>query len=132
MILGFTGTREGMTQQQKLALGELLDTKYGMNIGEFHHGDCEGADTQAHLIAKSRGWNIVIHPPDKNYARAYNVGYSSIRLPIPFLARNHNIVDECSVLIAAPHDTEEQLRSGTWATIRYARKQGKTVVILNP
>jgi hypothetical protein len=132
MNLGFTGTREGMSQRQKLALGELLDGRYSMNIGDFHHGDCQGADTQAHLIAKSRGWNIIIHPPDQTYARAYNTGFSSIRMPMPFLARNHNIVDECSALIAAPRTEKEELRSGTWATIRYAWKQGKTVVILNP
>lgn len=48
------------------------------------------------------------------------------------LVRNHTMVDLASVVIAAPSSLEEQQRSGTWATIRYARKQKKEVILLNP
>jgi hypothetical protein len=50
----------------------------------------------------------------------------------PYLVRNHEIVDDSQVLIAAPKEFTEQLRSGTWATIRYARKIGRTVRIVFP
>jgi hypothetical protein len=35
-------------------------------------------------------------------------------------------------VIAAPMSSAEILRSGTWATIRYARKAGKPVLIIWP
>jgi outer membrane protein insertion porin family len=47
------------------------------------------------------------------------------------LDRNRAIVDSCDVLIACPKGPEEQ-RSGTWATVRYARKQKKRIVIIWP
>jgi len=48
------------------------------------------------------------------------------------LERNRAIVDETDILLAAPLESEEQLRSGTWATVRYARKQHKTVLVIFP
>jgi hypothetical protein len=45
--IGFTGTRQGMTAEQKSALRNLLDG----GAGDFHHGDCIGADSEAHGIA---------------------------------------------------------------------------------
>ena len=50
----------------------------------------------------------------------------------PPLDRNRDIVDACDVLIATPKDFVEELRSGTWATVRYARKQRKPLVIVWP
>jgi predicted Rossmann fold nucleotide-binding protein DprA/Smf involved in DNA uptake len=40
-------------------------------------------------------------------------------------------VNETGVLVAMP-DGPEELRSGTWATVRYARKQGKDGRIIYP
>jgi hypothetical protein len=45
--IGFTGTQDGMTDQQKSMLRDLLDG----GTGEFHHGDGIGADSEAHDIA---------------------------------------------------------------------------------
>jgi hypothetical protein len=47
------------------------------------------------------------------------------------LTRNRDIVDTASMLIAAPEGNAERLRSGTWATVRYARKAKKKVIILS-
>ena len=49
-----------------------------------------------------------------------------------YLVRNHDIVDVCDVLVATPGQKEEQIRSGTWATIRYARKIRKQIIIVYP
>jgi hypothetical protein len=50
----------------------------------------------------------------------------------PYLDRNKDIVRETASLIAAPAEPEEQLRSGTWSTVRFARKQGKPVFLILP
>jgi predicted Rossmann fold nucleotide-binding protein DprA/Smf involved in DNA uptake len=50
----------------------------------------------------------------------------------PYLARNRDIVLETIALIAAPAEPLEQIRSGTWSTVRFAKKQGKTVILILP
>ncbi len=50
----------------------------------------------------------------------------------PYLARNRDIVNAADVLIAGPGGMEEIMRSGTWATVRYARKKQKPVIIVYP
>jgi predicted Rossmann fold nucleotide-binding protein DprA/Smf involved in DNA uptake len=55
-----------------------------------------------------------------------------IYVPRPYLVRNRDIVDVCNLLLATPGGTVEQLRSGTWATIRYARRIGRPVWIVFP
>lgn len=49
-----------------------------------------------------------------------------------YIQRNHDIVDDSDMLIAFPSTMNEILRSGTWATIRYAKKRGKMVLIIFP
>jgi hypothetical protein len=41
-------------------------------------------------------------------------------------------VHESTVIVAAPDTIEEELRSGTWATVRLARKAGKLKHLLAP
>lgn len=129
MIVGFTGTRRGMTDRQKAQLREEL-IKRRTGWIEFHHGDCLGADAEAHDIAHELGYCIYIHPPENNKARAYKGGH--VLKPLAYLERNRDIAFGCHVLIAAPKTLNEELRSGTWATIRYAREMGREVVILEP
>jgi hypothetical protein len=49
-----------------------------------------------------------------------------------YLERNKDIVRESASLIAAPLQAEEQQRSGTWSTVRFARKIGKPVFLILP
>ena len=123
MIIGFTGTKKGMTKYQKDKVRSTLEECYeisGTNI--FHHGDCIGADAEAHDIAADIGYYIVIHPPKDPKARAFKTAFQyQMMLPKPYLDRNRDIVDSCQLLIATP-DGPEVLRSGTWSTIRYANK----------
>lgn len=124
---GFTGTQRGMTMAQKYALRNLLTN----GEGEFHHGDCIGSDAEAHGIATCLGYCCVIHPPTNSSKRAWCNAWV-MRPMMPYLKRNHNIVDETAALIATPGEFEEQLRSGTWATVRYARKLGRKVFLILP
>lgn len=126
--IGFTGTQRGMTRRQVVALRQLMT-----GATELHHGDCIGADAQADAIARIFGVPVVIHPPENPSKRAFTAqGGDTVWQPLPYLERNHDIVDECDVLIAAPKTPNEELRSGTWATVRYARRIGRPVNILTP
>lgn len=49
-----------------------------------------------------------------------------------FLKRDHRIVDVTDKLIAAPGQAAEVLRSGTWATVRYAVKIGRPGLTVYP
>jgi hypothetical protein len=49
----------------------------------------------------------------------------------PFIKRDKEIVDAVETMIATPAGAE-QVRSGTWTTIRYAKKQLKPVHIIMP
>ena len=89
-----------------------------------------GADEQAELLARGLGYVTVAHPPTNPHLRAYTT--SDITLdPADYLVRNRAIVDAADVMIACP-DGPERLRSGTWATIRYARKVGKDLCVIGP
>ena len=126
---GFTGTRHGMTEAQKAALRGYL----AGSTGEFHHGDCVGADAEAHDIADECGYGIIIHPP-KDYAhRAWKeVPRHMMKSEDSYLSRNRAIVNSTISLIATPFEAEEQPKGGTWYTVRYARKAGKAVVLILP
>ena len=128
MRVGFTGTREGMTAPQRATLRKLLLEFEG---GEFHHGDCVGADAEAHDIAVEIGYDIVIHPPLRDKLRAHKSG-CEIREPKAYLDRNRDIADETDVVVATPSTFQEALHSGTWSTVRHARKTNKPVVIIFP
>lgn len=129
-VIGFTGTQRGMAAAQRTKLQDILGAERQGNFG-FHHGDCIGADSEAHDVAERLGAYIVVHPPKNPSKRANRKG--DILCPVkPYLRRNHDIVNACDVLIAAPARCVEVMRSGTWATVRYARKQHKPVVILWP
>lgn len=128
MKIGFTGTQRGMTPAQKTSFEALIQE---LRLTEFHHGDCIGADQDAHDIVVRRDVWVVLHPPTVIDKRAFCVGNEK-RVPKWYLERNHDIVDETDVLIAAPGEDVEQLRSGTWATVRYARKLRRTVYLLYP
>lgn len=129
MRLGFTGTRKGMTVAQRFVFADILKATAS---GELHHGDCLGADAGAHSIACDLGWDIIIHPPKNNKARAFCRPAKVIAPPDDFIVRNHHIVDDTEMLVAAPGSECEDLRSGTWATVRYARKLRRPIAIIWP
>jgi hypothetical protein len=129
MKVGFTGTRKGMTDEQEFELIKLL---VELRPIEFHHGDCIGADEEAHHMARDfDNCQIIIHPPIDNTYRAFCEN-DVILPPKPYKERNHDIVNASDLLIASPKSFNEERRSGTWSTIRYAKKQGKKVIILEP
>jgi hypothetical protein len=129
MRVGFTGTRQGMSARQQSLLAQWLRC-YRDEITLFEHGDCVGADEEAHAIACDiLGSNIIaIRPPTNPVHRAWCKG-GKIYPPEDYIFRNHRIVEDTECMIAAPSGPEK-VRSGTWATIRYARKTRKPVYLL--
>ena len=134
MNVGFTGTQNGMREEQRVAVKRLLAELHTTDDDEFHYGACVGADTQAVFDAIDVGYVILAY-------QANNVSHSKhglipkdaiIVTPMAALTRNKRIVDNTDILVVAPQRVSETLRSGTWATVRYARKQGKPIIYVWP
>lgn len=125
---GFTGSRKGMTQHQ---LDDLIKVLEYDKPFEFHHGDCVGADWEAAEVARSMGIYTVAHPPENGQWRARHDS-DEICAPAPYQDRNRAIVNASTFLIAAPAESHEVMRSGTWSTVRYARSIFRLVTILYP
>lgn len=134
--VGFTGTRNAPTLEQASALCALLAEAKPVDV---HHGDCRGADSMfdtlcqiGHIIGRN------IHPPDIDTHRAYRTDVECdgvapfVFPPAPYLERNRRIVDLTGVLWAVPATAREERRSGTWATVRYARSLDRPIVIIEP
>lgn len=128
MKVGFTGTQKGMTDYQKSVITKWLESH---GVTELHHGDCLGADEQIHHIARGQNIMVVTHPPLNPAKRAFCRVPGDRELK-PYLERNHDIVDETEYLIAATRTNMEEMRSGTWATVRYARRMHKPIWIVTP
>jgi hypothetical protein len=130
MSIGFTGTQIGLTLKQKKSLHNAL-TKLRKVEFKFRHGDCIGSDAEASLIAKDLNYKITLHPPINNKKRAFCEA-DEILPAKDYLDRNHDIVNCSRVVLGCPKEPNEILRSGTWSTIRYARKIGRDLIIIYP
>jgi hypothetical protein len=151
LIVGFTGTRDGMTPEQKTTFVEVLSPYHGRF--DFHHGDCLGADDEAHglvvgdLLLNDPGSGdprIAIHPPSDPKLRARRrpcLEFGDWLCPEkPYLERNRDIVDACDMLIACPKERRPDIpvdptnlySGGTWYTVRYAQTVDKPITIIWP
>lgn len=128
MKVGFTGTQRGMSNKQAW---EFFNQLVLLMPSEFHHGDCVGSDAEAHKKARHLMARIIKHPPENKRKQAFMLADES-RPYAPYLVRNKNIVNETQFLIVTPGEMEEKLRSGTWSTVRYARKLGHEIRIIFP
>jgi len=127
VVLGFTGTRQGMTDEQARRIEKIVEKLVGKKSGvaEAHHGDCVGGDEEFHDICRFFKIDVVLHPPTNDKLRAFCQGAVRVEEPQPYLTRNVIIVNTCNLLLAAPKEDSEPLPArgqGTWSTIRYARK----------
>ncbi len=118
--IGFSGTRDGLSQQQGRKVAELVDSLGADLI--CHHGCCVGGDEDFHAICRERGLRVIGHPgpdwPDGPLC-AYTICGETVA-PQGYMVRNQAIVDASAVMIAAPLEARPQVRGGTWSTIRMA------------
>jgi hypothetical protein len=141
MILGFTGTRRGMTPAQRAALPSVLAALPERVL----HGGAEGADEEFHdwiaeHIQNGFKWMECSIYPSSDVRWRYWLDHGvneqfrsfDVHMPEAPLTRNRIIAKRCDHLLACPVEADEQLRSGTWATIRAARKLGKLITLILP
>jgi hypothetical protein len=145
MRVGFTGTRERITPAQRDSF-ERHFISFGAT--HFHHGACVGADAAVAVwVATARMpqpessgiWPLAVwcklhaHPsntPGMTDRVAFELA-DFRESPMPPLDRNRDIVNATETLIACPKG-EEEIRSGTWYTVRYARRLKRKVVVCWP
>lgn len=116
LVIGFTGRREGITDEQRETLTRLLTDFLKSHRVLCMHNDGEGSDQLFMNIANTLGAATGITPS--------NLGH---------MKRNRFLVKAIGVLIALP-PTDELLKrgSGTWETIKYMwKKPGDVIVVLS-
>ena len=151
MILAFSGTRRGLTAYQRRNLVTCLAAL----PERLFHGGAVGADEEVDALLAPLYWEserrrgaildppegieypIVVYPASIERRRYWtrDVRFSAVREiedPRPPLDRNRIIARCADRLLAAPATLTEILRSGTWATVRYAHAAGRPVTILLP
>jgi hypothetical protein len=134
--LTFTGTQEGMTLGQLSRVRALLrelSPKYVL------HGACVGADDEFDEIAAVMGIKRHVFPSTVAAKRVSDARLRSrtgsevvIHEAAQPLVRNRTMVNYGEAVIACPKSDAEVLRSGTWATIRYARRRRKLHEVVTP
>lgn len=136
MRLGVTGTVKGATLAQAVKLWEIMAS---CEFRQISHGDAVGVDALAHRAALAArefhqtSWpRIILHPPINESRRAFSKDADEVRNPKGYLARDKSIVEESDMLIAVPDTAHERVRSGTWTTVRYARKLHLFIIRINP
>lgn len=140
MNIGFTGTKDGLTQAQHDALFRVFFEIFAAEQDLVcRHGDCIGADASFDALCATFNLPVVIHPGYNSFGDSPTRAYcgkdrQNVRVlhTKPYLDRDDDIAAECGLLIACPKEKTEQLRSGTWATVRRAIKRKKPVVVVYP
>jgi hypothetical protein len=136
--VGFTGTASSLNSADKLLiLGKLLNVIriYGDVSSIYVTGGAVGVDTfVAHALHAAGFWVHVVLPVDhdkidpdwQDWCTSYWQTESNARTRSKrFMDRNALIVASSDVMGAAFPRNEEEMRSGTWATIRRFRGAGK-------
>jgi len=132
---GITGTRFGMTEQQKTTMHDIL--RFAHNTSPNHegirivHGDCIGTDKETHDIATNLKIETIIYPPTETQSRAFCEG--TVIMPDDgYLARDRHIVRASNALLGVPQKDHETPRSGTWYTVRFALEKNIPVILILP
>lgn len=110
LVLGFTGRNDPMTHAQVLTVSGLL-----RGAEQVHVGTDGSADAAVRMMLREARTHVIPHPNRDDDGD-----------------RNHDIVNSCEHLVAAPPAMFELKLSGTWDTIRYARQVGRPVTIVWP
>lgn len=138
-ILCFTGTQVGMALRQRATIRQMMTGSALMEIrrlARILHGGCIGADDQFHDMLD--GMELLRRTEVYPSNVLDKVADLSGRLPLLVhpasdpLERNKLMIARAHSVLAAPKEFSEVTRSGTWATVRAARRKGIPVLIVYP
>lgn len=130
-FLGFTGTRNGMSELQKRVVSSILSSHH-IHCKVFAlHGDCVGADEDFYDLATKHNFVTVAYPPINNKYRAFTRS-KHVKEPQEYLERDRWIVHDAHFLIGCPNNFEPVKGSGTWYTINHAKITKTDHVIVYP
>lgn len=134
-LMGFTGGRAGMTREQAHV---VLNVLQGIQPSKVFHGDCDGSDKQFDEMCAQHGiWREAYPGMDArglSPSRAF-CDADVVHPTLPYKDRDRLIAQRgTDLLLATPSGAEdEQPRSGTWYTVRYAHNQiGRVVYVIMP
>ncbi len=132
MIIGFSGSRHGMSQYQNGFVWDFLIKKH-QQIYVAVHGDCIGSDAEFHDMCEELDIHVDIYPPVNDKFRAWKLPVmdkGTVYEAKTYGVRNALIVSRCDLFLATPHSIERVTGSGTWMTIELAQvNKVKTIVI---
>lgn len=135
LVVGFTGTRNGMTDAQRDRVYRELKQNMTGALGVpllGLHGDCVGADADFDRICILLGIGRMCRPCVFESMRAHT-GAVEIAPPVRPMERNRAIVADADWVIACPPNFDEiKSGSGTWATIKFARRAHRMLTIVFP
>lgn len=140
--LGFTGTRtlDTVKLQAEMDMARLIDDR---RFTHFVSGACIGFDTYAGLLAvrmRPDATHLVIVPADRSRVSGWWLAFPHVLVQkmaagSSYADRNERIVAICDFLVALPEHDEDHprsARSGTWQTVRMARRADRGIVTLPP
>lgn len=133
-VYGVTGSRKIQTQQQREHIREVIYLYAIPGVDSLVHGCCVGVDRECAMAAVDHDLKriVALVPPNRSLvsdvARAASDEIVEITDgPDGYKRRNQEIVNRSDVLLAFPMYPENHplsRRSGTWQTIRMARRAG--------
>lgn len=131
MKIAITGARSMGTVKGDLDLALWVFDDYQIST-EFLVGGAKGADTIMASIAYNAGYRVTLYAPAAPYnIKCEKFAHHVLACPMsaePYRTRNEMLVRDADFVIAFPEFEESDgrsKRSGTWMTIRMARKARK-------
>lgn len=140
-VLGATGTREPISDAQRAWVYTTFeDGIRDGSITRMHHGACTGADEFIHEVCLESGVYVDVWPPvvTKYLAAQCLVTHPLVTVhhALPYLNRDREVVRGGEAgLIALPRQDSQPPREswgGTWYTVDFAERMGRSVVICYP
>lgn len=127
-ILGFTGSKKGLTPAQLDTFARRLWSK---SWAGFVHTGVGAAAQAAHFVAIARGLSVIVYTVDGTRG-VFLPGERTTLMPSrPLLLARAALVESCAVLVACPSGPENT-RSETWKDILRARAERRPVVLVWP